>query len=366
MNPVIHVLGIIIKYLFLNTRVFFQYLRLRNNSITVSAIDTVVFTHNLGGGTESYVRNNFYKNNILIVRLISYRRDSYFLLEHESEKLVIRQKALFAYLNKLSLKLIVVNSLCAYSRPKEILDYAVNNSAQCSLSYLIHDFNAVCPPSTFVMNKKFCKYECSSCSLGNRVIAEWRTMWGSFLNHVNKIICFSNSSKEILCQFYAGIAEKIQVIPHSMDYCTFKPLPFDSSYRNIAVIGNCSNIPKGKLVIKKLIAEVKKTKDRKLYIIGKIPFFFHRNSEYVRYTGAYDLKILPEIIMSNQIGAVVFTSILPETFSYAVSEFMLLGLYIVALDLGAQGEKLRHYDKAVFVPGLDPETILAGVEKCFI
>lgn len=366
MPIIIHALGIVVKYIFLNMRAFIQFIQKRNAVLTLSELDTVVFTHNLGGGTEKYVRNNFYKENILIVRLISYRRDAYFLLEHLSEQKILRKKDLFSFLDLIDVSKLTVNSLCAYSKPKDILNYVVQKSVFCKVAYLVHDFNAVCPTTTFVVGKKFCHYDCSHCSFGGKKIGSWQSMWDKFLSHAHEIVCFSESSKQILCKFYAGISAKITVVPHSMNYCTFTPIKIDGTFRNIAVVGNCSNIPKGKLVIKKLVRAVKKEKKRKLYIVGKAPFFFHRNSRFVCYTGAYELKILPEILTSGQIGVIVFTSILPETFSYAVSEFMKLGLYIVSLDIGAQGEKLHGYDKTVFVPNLEPESILAGVEKCFI
>ena len=44
---------------------------------------------------------------------------------------------------------------------------------------------------------------------------------------------------------------------------------------------------------------------------------------------------------------------------------MQLGLPIVTVDMGAQGEKLRRYDKAVFIENYRPESIIEGVEKCF-
>jgi hypothetical protein len=106
--------------------------------------------------------------------------------------------------------------------------------------------------------------------------------------------------------------------------------------------------------------------ERKLYIIGKYPFFFHKNSNFVKYTGEYAIRELPHLIKTYNVRVIVFTSICPETFSYAISEFMRLDLYIVSLDLGAQGEKLKNYDKAIFIPDLEPSSILAGVERCFI
>lgn len=366
MNPLIHFLGICIKFIILNTKIFVKYLFIRNKEINSSNIDTVVFTHNLGGGTESYVRKNFYRNNILIVRLCSYRNDSFFMLEHEKEVRILYSKKMFLFLNNLPVSTIIINSLNAYNKPEKIINYVISKKKQCSIGYLVHDFHAVCPTGMFVISKKFCQYKCENCKISNTKINDWRNMWKKFLQITDYVICFSNSSKEILCQFYACIEDRVKIIPHSMTYCDFSPINMNEKFKNIAVIGNCSNIPKGKEVIKNLVLTIKKLKERKLYIIGKYPFFFHKNSNFVKYTGEYAIRELPHLIKTYNVRVIVFTSICPETFSYAISEFMRLDLYIVSLDLGAQGEKLKNYDKAIFIPDLEPSSILAGVERCFI
>lgn len=366
MNPIIHCLGICAKYIILNVKVFLVYLIKRQGFLDSDKITTIVFTHNLGGGTESYVRKNFYKDNILIVRLLSYRNDSFFLLENMNQQKVIRKGKIFGFLDTLNINAIIVNSLCAYRRPNDILKYVSNKSSKCEITYLIHDFHCICKNGMLIYKNKFCKYNCNSCSFNKKTINKWRKMWGTFLYCIDDIICFSNSSKEIICSFYSSVNSKIKVIPHSMDYCVFEQIITDTTFQNIAIVGNCSSVAKGKLIIKKLVPVIKKAKKRKLYIIGKTPFLLHRDSTYIKYIGPYDLKVLPKILISGKIGVIVFTSILPETFSYAISEFMKLGLYIVSLNLGAQGEKLQKYDKAVFVQDLEPETILEGVEKCFI
>lgn len=367
MREFIHFSGIVLKFLLINTRVFMQFLFQTRKSATMdfSDIDTIVFTHNLGGGTLSYENQNFYKKNILIVRLVSYRNDYFFCLENEAISCVVSAKRLFKILTTFSPKVVIVNSLCAYSKPEKILDFICKNFSSSFNRYLVHDHHCVCSRNNAVllMNEKYCGLECKNCKL-KKESEKWCAMWKKYFSVVDEVVCFSNSSKKILLSVYSILNEKIKVIPHSMDYCKFTPLNLQNVC-NIAVVGNCSNIPKGKNIIKKLVKAIKKAKKRKLYIVGKSPFFFYKNSRFVKYTGKYDLNDLPEILKSGQIGVIVFTSIWPETFSYAISELMKLNVYIVSLNLGAQGEKLTNYSKAIFVENLESKTILAGVEKCF-
>lgn len=367
MNPFVHILGISIKYVLINTKMLLKLLfqRQKLNLLNSDNIDTVVFTHNLGGGTLNYEKQNFYAENVLIFRVISYRNDFCFSIENAEDKLIATKKNVFNFVKSLKIKNVIVNSLCGYKNPEQILLFVMNNFRTSFNKYLVHDYHCICNKNnaTLLLKEKYCGLKCSECKLGKKA-EKWRMVWHGYFKIVNEIVCFSNSSKEILTSVFPELKNRILIIPHSMDYCTFSPLNIKNAC-NIAVVGNCSNIPKGKNVIKKLVKATKKARNRKLYIVGKAPFFFHHNSRFVEYSGKYNLKFLPEILESGQIGVVVFTSILPETFSYAVSEFMMLGLYIVSLNLGAQGEKLKNYEKAIFVKDLRPETILEGVEKCF-
>lgn len=367
MNPIIHLFGIIAKYILLNTKTFLKILIQKQKLLAkdFTNVDTIVFTHSLGGGTKTYEKQNFYKKNILIIRIVSYRSDFAFSVENEEFQRIVFGKELFAFLKYINPRIVTVNSLCGYAKPEGILEFIKNNFSHSYNKYLVHDHQCVCNKDNAVLllNEKYCELKCKGCKFEKKE-KKWRSLWNVYFSLVDEVVCFSNSSKEILISAYPELQNKISVVPHSLAYCDFKPLNIDNG-TNFAVIGNCSNIPKGKNVIKKLVKAVKKQKKRKLFIIGKSPYFFHKNSKYIEYTGKYNLKKLPEILNSGQIGVIVFTSIWPETFSYAISEFMLLDLYIVSLDLGAQGEKLRNYSKAVFLKDLEPKTILAGVEKCF-
>ena len=92
----IHFLGVVVKYFLINflflLKLIFQKGKVKD--FDFSKIDTIVFTHNLGGGTFAYEKQNFYKGNILILRLVSYRNDCFFYLENESLKKIVTLKKL--------------------------------------------------------------------------------------------------------------------------------------------------------------------------------------------------------------------------------------------------------------------------------
>ena len=66
-------------------------------------------------------------------------------------------------------------------------------------------------------------------------------------------------------------------------------------------------------------------------------------------TGRYQRQKLVELVETHGINMFLFPSIWPETFSYVVAEMILLGVPIVAFDLGAPAERLRGYGKARLV-----------------
>jgi glycosyltransferase involved in cell wall biosynthesis len=57
-------------------------------------------------------------------------------------------------------------------------------------------------------------------------------------------------------------------------------------------------------------------------------------------------------------------SIIPETFSYTISEAMTMGLPIVAFDIGAQGNRVKNYNLGKVVPlGSTSEVILTAIQS---
>lgn len=321
----------------------------------------IILSHDRKGGTFFYEHQNFISEECIIVRRIFSCNDFFYKLETLYGYKIITEKKLFCLLNSINISEIIISSFVSY-RNLEVWKNWINIQT-CKVKYLVHDFHSICMNYTLIMNKKYCELNCSHCELKEKKSMH-NKLFSEIFSKCDEIVCFSDSSKKILLSIYDNVKNKIIVIPHSMSYCNFEPLEIGDFTQNIAIIGNCSSIAKGKFVIKKLIPVIKKRKDRILYVIGKKPSNFCVSSKFVKFTGAYNLSDLPKILKERKIKIVVFTSILPETFSYAISEFMKLGLNIVALDLGAQGDKLRDYERAVFINDLEPKSILDGIDRC--
>ncbi len=84
-----------------------------------------------------------------------------------------------------------------------------------------------------------------------------------------------------------------------------------------------------------------------------------QKSDRLKVTGAYRREDLVALVEENGVNMFFFPSIWPETFSYVVAEMIALGLPIVAFDLGAPAERLRHYRSARLAPEVSAEAALA-------
>lgn len=113
MTPIIHAFGIATKYIFINIKAFVLFMRSKS-TLNLDSITKVVFTHNLGGGTESYIKLHFLDEQTLIVRLVSYRNDSFFSLETVNKKIICTQKVLFSLLEQKTFNEVIINSFVAY------------------------------------------------------------------------------------------------------------------------------------------------------------------------------------------------------------------------------------------------------------
>lgn len=327
---------------------------------------TLLITHNWGGGTERFEKNvaDAMGDKLYILRIVSYRRNIYCKLENYGIGNHICKPSVMEKLLTLKFKNIIVNSLVSASPAFAIMDilkkYKKENP-DVSFTYYVHDFHSVCPKFNLVADDWYCGLECSrhGCRFNlkdNRYsgsIESWRSHWNEFLLIFDNIICFSNSSREILYQAYPSLrGRKVEVKPHSMSYCNFQPIKeIDGFSLHLGIFGNVANVPKGELVVKRLLKELPENIPISFVGISENQIDVSRPNTY--FHGRYSLEELPGIIRDHKISMALFPSICPETFSYMVSELMMLGMPIMCFDIGAQGEKVKAYDKGIICHDVD-------------
>jgi glycosyltransferase involved in cell wall biosynthesis len=328
-----------------------------------SESSVLFITHNFKGGTVQYEENFVKENNnkVIVVKIITQGKIlAYNIINtNTNHNLIISRKSISDILGY-KFKSIIVNSLVSannYSEIQASLQKYKIIHPNSKVIYLVHDYHSICPKYNLVYKNKFCNLRCEENHCKNHYypectkdsITKWRRNWEYFFNTIDYIVCFSNSSKELLKNIYSNIDDnKIYIKPHDMSWCNF-PIIDKSIMRqgNIAIVGTCNTVAKGKKVIQEIL---KKTNERfRFVLIGTKKEEIKTKRINVIFTGRYKHDELRDLLIKYNISLVVFPSIWPETFSYLVSEIIQMNLELVCFDYGAQAEKTKLYKNGTVV-----------------
>ena len=128
---------------------------------------------------------------------------------------------------------------------------------------------------------------------------------------------------------------------------------------NIGIIGSLNPI-KGIKIVKQLGDFIKnKGVDAAITVIGEVS---EEMSSDIKIHGKYSVNDLPDLIETYGVNLILFPSIVPETFSYTISEAMKMKLPIVAFNLGAQGQRVSKYNLGKVIPmGSSSEVIFKTI-----
>lgn len=351
----------------------YKYLCNRNkkNAITDFFSDTqksiLFITHNLGGGTALYEKNfsDEHTENIFYLKIISYGKNICFKLESKNNSLKIyipAEQVCSVFQNEF--KSVVINSLIQIYNPfkmMEMLRSYKSKYQKCKFVYHIHDFHCVCPIVNLIANNWDCGLNCSvhKCQFDffvNRYsgnIEDWRSQWYKLLSITDEIICFSENSKKIILRSYPNLDKnKLTVKPHSMSYCHYEKIEgIEKLPLHIGILGAVFTIPKGKLIIQELLRRI--PSDIPVTFIGATKRQMGISRKNTKFYGKYKHEELIKLIKKSNISVGIFPSICPETFSYLVSEYIIMDLPIICFDIGAQADKVRAYSKGIVVKNVD-------------
>lgn len=344
---------------------------------------TVIFDHNMGGGANLY-RQHLIEDrlgggeNVLLCTYtfptLDYRL--YLFCPGRGEE-VFRMSSfltLTPLMDRVAVHEIVVNSPVSFDEPLLLAEWLVQMRSlepHPRLTLTAHDYFFVCP--SFVLlnaDGRYCGVpdigECDSCLERHRAsfvalspptgIGAWRAAWGRCLSVADEVRCFSTSTRELLLKAYPDIAvDRLSVVPHRVDYCPERRPALDhTAPLTIGVIGQIS-FQKGAGIVTDLVGLLdRKGLPVRVVVIGTLDSTV--TSDRLAVTGQYRREELVDLIEAHEANLFLFPSICPETFSYTTEEMILLGLPIVAFDLGAPGNRLRDYE----LGRLCPETSAQG------
>lgn len=357
-------IGRIIRYI---QKIIFakkQIKKYSKSKMKITGNPCLFITHNLGGGTENFVSNflkEHNKENIYILRNLSYVYDLCYVLEEvkTGEKKGFKNFEEFClFISNVKWKKILINSLVSYYNWDKLLSFLrklKKQNREILIEYFLHDFHCICPGRNLIKDNNYCNLNCknNNCSFDKHAYTDyidiryWHTKWQLFFDFVDTIYSFSESSKEIFLQIYRH--NNIQVRPHSMDYCHFKPIKLQKQNLHIGIVGTIKGAAKGCYIVREFL-ELCKKNNICVTVVGELQKDCIVKGDNILITGKYKISELGHILEENGINAIFFTSICPETFSYLVSELMFLDIPIFSFNIGAQGEKIRNYEKGMVFP----------------
>lgn len=349
---------------------------------------TILFDHNGGGGTNLYTTEVlksistaggaslriYFSNGFWFVQWYGNNDGMFFYTSSDNE--------LFSALELTAGSEVIVNSLYGVPDVKDVINRIVRlkQVLKVKLDIKMHDFYALCSsPHLSDYTGKYCGVPedlnvCKKCLKESRgwyhswypkdkiptTITEWRKPFSDLFDVADKIDFFDPSSVEIARKAFVIADEKINVAPHAVHYFTKDKPMKTAGVPSIGILGTLSQI-KGSDVINDLNTYLEKQG-------GLVPITIVGSSvvpvpEGIHMHGAYEQVDLVKIMNLYGINVILMPSIVPETFSFTISEAMAMRLPIVAFDIGAQGRRVRSYDLGKVIPlNSSPEIIFSAIK----
>ncbi|VVP74798.1 FkbM family methyltransferase [Pseudomonas fluorescens] len=355
------------------------------------SVETIIFDHNGGGGSNTYTSeliNSTVSEHVSVLRVYCWGADWYVQLRNKSPSnnalyITADLDNLFSCLNCSSARNIIVNSLYGYKFIERAIDLIVSLKTKLSstLDFKVHDFHSLCPsPHLSDYTQKYCGVPidhdvCQRCLPRNLSwyhawfdssdmavdIDIWRKPFQRLFDSCDVITCFDESSLNILQTDFTIDQSKVDVVPHELNYFKCIDKKFVANSLSIGVIGTLSHI-KGGDVVKELCSYIDQEQlEVPVVVIGESSTQLPASAII---HGRYSPSELPSLVESLGVSVVFMASIVPETFSYTISEAIEMGMPIVAFDIGAQGRRVKEYRLGQVVPvGASPEEILNAAKS---
>lgn len=327
----------------------------------------VYFHHEWGGGADMYLKNKIeqLKDSSYIFVVICVKKLAKFNLQVTFKNQF--SSVLFDHLDEISnlfskirINEIYINQISSFPDIETVFNLIKQNRKNCDAKtiMLIHDFASICIKNhlikddgtkcDMVSNKTYCN--CSPLAKEN--VKKWQQF---LIDQTDKILCFSNNSKQIISEFYPALLDKIDIIPHDVPPLRKVKIVKTSPKINIATIGFLNKIKGCDLIKEMSKIIIDNNLPAQILVIGKSKI---KSNKALKIFGKYERKDLPKIIEKNQIDIVFISSICEETFSYAAHEAMMMGLKVACFPIGAQLEYIAKYDQRLIISEINAETAL--------
>jgi len=227
----------------------------------------------------------------------------------------------------------------------------------CDLQYIskkvkviltLHDYTTICP-NYFLLDKKekYCQNatseKCLQCAKGIDLKTRNAAI-NNLIKSADKIIVPDASVMEEIKKYYNY--DNFIVIPNGIDLDSFTKFNYSDKQprkiKNIAFVGGL-NVHKGSNIAKQIINNNDENIIYHLFGTSSDDFFLKKYNNY-KYHGEYHKKDLPKLLNDNHIDLVLMLSVCPESFCYVLSETVYSRTPVIALDIGAVGNRVKQMD----------------------
>lgn len=342
----------------------------------------LIVDHAWGGGANDFaerLRKSLLGKEAFVIELVL-REDGVDIKFHYGEhSLEVRpsyRRDLWNIADHFTVDQIILNGLQGASEVHDTLADICELALRRSVIIYIHDFFSICP-SMFLLkdDDRHCgipdRNTCNACFHQNRNIRhqafsidEWRRDWRKVLSRAKEINLFSQSSKDLFSRAYPDLkGPEIRIVdPGYIADLPAVQTPRPDGKIQIGVLGRMWP-HKGSGVIIALADYLNNNEgsaNAAITVIGSWEILSPPKN--VKLVGTYEVSNLSNIVARENIHAVVFPSVFPETYSYTLSEIFAMQLPVVSLRLGAQGERVSRYEYGVTVEEPDPALIFAALK----
>ena len=351
------------------------------------------FDHELGGGANMYVRQRVKEvvadGGMAIV--VSYNlthhvyHGKYFFAGYRGNFESPHVEDILALIQHVPIHHVVVSQMVSYPAPLTLLPriMRVIDDTKAASTFLVHDFFALCPSFNLLNDKGvYCGVPrdlavCKRCLMrqkgdfriycDEKDIVAWRAAWGAFLERIDDIVCFSQSSHDVVLRAYPQIASKIVVRPHQVDYITRTPHIAPKKAGKKIVIGVLGgiNYQKGSEIVAQMLATIEQRKlPMQIVVIGPLAQKIH--SPFLTVHGPFKTDEIVSLTEKYRVDVFAIPSIWPETFSYTAEEIMQMKMPLMVFDIGAPAERAAQYDGAMIVMERTGAAMVERVRETFL
>lgn len=320
--------------------------------------DTLLIDHDIGGGTNAYT-NTLVSRDLALGRSIA--RIYYDpLIECYVCQIGNAEGTRYYHvpdpyltIKRARVSDIIVNSCMDFDADQVAAALDARNESLAKVTYMVHDFHLLCPSQHLLdADNLYCNLPpiessyCRNCFKSNDNILPnlredadlggWRASSQALIDLCDEVRFFDSSGAELFTRALTVAPGSATVRPHA-SHRKLRPVAIRGATEPHVAFFGTMTFAKGAVRLNELAHFIRSRKlPGKITVVGQSTLEL---DPFISVTGSYEPGELPERIEKLGVNVLFLSSIVPETFSFTLSEAMQLCLPTLVFDVGAQGRR---------------------------